>query len=86
MEDRAGRETTMSKSVIQDWVESQVLLQDSELRCVRYRVFREGERHYQEVSDLDGNAVHTLELPDGMRLDRASYEVLLRYVMTDAAA
>ncbi len=76
----------MSKSVIQDWVESRVLLQDSEMCHVRYRVFRAGERHYQEVADLDGNTVHTLELPEGTRLDRASYEVLLRYVMTDAAA
>ncbi|MEO1202821.1 MAG: hypothetical protein AAFX10_08945 [Pseudomonadota bacterium] len=76
----------MSKSVIQDWVESKVMLTNHELRCMRYRVFRESDRLYQEVCDLDGNPVHTLELPDGISLDRSSYEVMLRYVMSDAAA
>ena len=30
--------------------------------------------------------IHTLELPDGMRLDQSSYEVLLRYVLVDVVA
>ena len=76
----------MSKSLIQDWTNSKVLLQEDTMCDVRYRVFRDGDRHYQEVVELDGTPVHTLELPEGMRLDRSSYEVLLRYVMSDAAA
>ena len=76
----------MSKTVIQDWVESEVMLQQDETCMVKYRVFRDGERHYQEVQHLDDSPIHVLELPEGMRLDRSSYEVLLRYVMSDAAA
>ena len=76
----------MSKSVIQDWVESEVLMQQGETREVKYRVYREKDRHYLEVCTASDEHVHTLELPDGMRLDRPSYEVLLRYVMADAAA
>jgi len=76
----------MSKAVIQDWVESEVMLSGDDIRQVRYRVFRDGERHYQEVRGPDESPIHVLELPDGMRLDRSSYEVLLRYVLSDAAA
>jgi hypothetical protein len=80
------RENTMSKCVIQDWVESEVLLQQGETRHVKYRVYRESDRHYQEVCTTSDEHVHTLELPEGMRLDMSSYEVLLRYVLSDIAA
>ena len=76
----------MSKSVIQDWEESDVLLHQGEIQRVKYRVYREAARNFQEVHTVDDDHVHTLELPEGMRLDRSSYEVLLRYVLADAAA
>ena len=48
-----------------------------------YRVYRNGDKHFQEICELDNSPIHTLELPDGMKLDKSSYEVLLRYVLVD---
>jgi hypothetical protein len=53
---------------------------------VKYRVYREQDKHFLEVCDDADTHIHTLELPDGMKLDRTSYEVLLRYVLLDLAA
>ena len=76
----------MADATIQDWTESQVLLKFDDHRDVKYRVFRHGERMYQEIRDLDDTHVHTLEIPEGMKMARSSYEVLLRYVLLDIIA
>ncbi len=76
----------MSAATIQDWTESQVLLSYGQARDVKYRVYRNGEKHFQEIRDFDDSPIHTLELPDGMKLDKSSYEVLLRYVLLDVVA
>ena len=76
----------MAVKTIQDWTESTVLLKYDNHRDVRYRVYRDGENVYQEINDLDGTAIHTLEIPDGMKLDITSYEVMLRYVLLDILA
>ena len=76
----------MSQALIQDWTESQVLLNMGRQRTVKYRVFRNGNRAFQQISETDNTPIHTLELPEGMKLDRSSYEVLLRYVLTDVVA
>lgn len=76
----------MQKTTIQDWISSQVLLSYGTHREVKYRVYRSGERHFQEICNPDSTPIHTLELPDGMKLDRGSYEVLLRYVLLDVLA
>jgi len=76
----------MSNAIVQDWTLSDVPLQNNNQKAVRYRVYREGERHFQEIQDPAGAPIHTLELPDGMRLDTSSYEVLLRYVLLDVVA
>ena len=76
----------MAESMIQDWTESQVLLKYNEARDVKYRVFRDGETLYQEICEQDDTPIHTIEIPDGMKLDRTSYEVLLRYVLLDVVA
>jgi len=57
-----------------------------DFRAVQYRVYRDGARNFQEICERDGTPIHTLELPDGMKLDRGSYEVLLRYVLVDVVA
>jgi hypothetical protein len=75
----------MERAMIQDWTRSDVPIKAGS-RAVMYRVYREGERHYQEICDSNGAEIHTLELPDGMKLDRGSYEVLLRYVLVDLVA
>ena len=76
----------MTQATIQDWTDSQVLLQSGNQQDVKYRVYREGGKHFQEIQDPKGQHIHTLELPDGMRLDSSSYEVLLRYVLLDVVA
>ena len=76
----------MAVATIQDWTESQVLLKYDHHRDVKYRVYRDGETIYQEIRDLDDKPLHTLEIPDGMKLSRSSYEVMLRYVLLDVIA
>lgn len=76
----------MSKATIQDWTETQVQLKFDKQRDVKYLVFRENDTHFIELQELDGTAIHTLELPEGMKLDKASYSVLLRYVLLDVVA
>ncbi len=76
----------MSQAMIQDWTNSQVLLKYDEARDVKYRVFRSKGTLFQEIREVDDTPIHTLELPEGMKLDRNSYEVLLRYVLLDVVA
>ena len=76
----------MERAMIQDWTPSKVPMKFGDFRTVQYRVYRDGSRHFQEIRENDGSPIHTLELPDGMTLDRGSYEVLLRYVLVDVVA
>jgi hypothetical protein len=76
----------MDRATIQEWTESEVLLKYDQHRDVKYQVYREEDRHYLEMRDPEDTHIHTLELPEGMRLDRSSYEVLLRYVLLDVVA
>ena len=76
----------MERATIQDWTLSKVPMKVGDYREVEYRVYRDGEKHFQEIRDSGGAPIHTLELPEGMKLDRGSYEVLLRYVLVDVVA
>ena len=76
----------MTRATIQDWTDSIVLLKFDQHRDVRYKVYRDGDKNFLEIRGADDTHVHTLELPDGMKLDRTSYEVLLRYVLLDVVA
>jgi len=76
----------MTLSTIQDWTESQVLLKFNEARDVKYRVYRNSGTVFQEICEADDTPIHTLELPNDMKLDKNSYEVLLRYVLLDVVA
>lgn len=78
---RDGR--TMNTHVIQDWTSTQVPMKYGDGRNVRYKVFQNGKRLYQEIRDIDDNLIHILELPQGMAMEKSSYEVLLRYVLVD---
>jgi hypothetical protein len=75
----------MERATIHDWTFSKVPMKAG-FREVQYRVYRDGDKAYQEIRDTEGAPIHTLELPDGMKLDRGSYEVLLRYVLVDVVA
>ncbi len=81
-----SKENIMGRATIQDWTNSQVLLSSGNPRDVKYRIYRDNGKHFQEIRELDDSPIHTLELPDGMKLDRSSYEVLLRYVLMDVVA
>ena len=76
----------MERATIQEWTMSKVPMKVGGYREVQYRVYRDGGKHFQEIREADGAPVHTLELPEGMKLDRSSYEVLLRYVLIDVVA
>ncbi len=73
-------------ATIQDWTESTVLLKYDQQRSVKYRVYRDQSGIFQEICDASGRPIHTLEIPDGMKLDKSSYEVMLRYVLLDVVA
>ena len=73
----------MDTKVIQDWTSSEVPLKPGAYRHVRYKVYKSGTRLFQEIRDSDDSPIHTLELPQGMVMERSSYEVLLRYVLLD---
>ena len=75
----------MTTCVIQDWTASQVPLKVGEQRSVRYKVYRQGAKLFQEIRNPDNSPIHTLELPPGMAMERSSYEVLLRFVLSDVA-
>lgn len=77
----------MSRATIQEWTDSRVPLQFDQQREIRYRVYREGGTHFLEMREPSDDAhIHTLELPEGLKLERTSYEVLLRYVLLDVVA
>lgn len=73
----------MAKATIQDWTDSVVLLKSDQHKDVKYQVYRDHEKHFLEMRDPENAHIHTLELPDGMKLEKSSYEVLLRYVLVD---
>jgi len=73
----------MTSHVVQDWTDSRVPMKYGPARDVRYKVYKEGTRLYQEIRNIDDEPIHTLELPQGMALEKSSYEVLLRYVLVD---
>jgi hypothetical protein len=50
---------------------------------VRYKVYWDGAKLLQEITDPDDSPIHTLELPPGLVMEKQSYEVLLRYVLLD---
>lgn len=79
-------EYDMARAIILDWTDASVQLKFDAHRDVKYQVYRDDGRHYLEVRDVSDELIHTLELPDGMKLDQSSYSVLLRYVLLDLAA
>jgi hypothetical protein len=76
----------MSNEVVQDWTDSTVLLKYSEHKDVRYKVYRDGAKLLQEITNPDDTPIRTLELPPGLVMEKQSYEVLLRYVLLDVLA
>ncbi len=76
----------MTTCVIQDWTDSQVPLKLGQPRDVRYKIYREGSRLYQEIRNRDNSPIRTLELPADIAMDKSSYEVLLRFVLVSTGS
>ena len=75
--------SAMNTDVIQDWTDTQVPLKFGDSRDVRYKVFKDGTRRFQEIRDSDGTLIRRMELPQGMALKKISFEALLRHVLVD---
>jgi hypothetical protein len=76
----------MSGATIQSWTNAHVWLETGEAVDVKYQVFRSGKKCFLEMCDAAGEPIHTLELPDGVKLDKSSYDVFLRYILLDVVA
>ena len=76
----------MDRATILDWTDAQVQLKLNDYRDVKYQVYRDASKHFLEMRSSEDEPIHTLELPDGMKLDQSSYQVLLRYVLLDVVA
>ena len=59
----------MIRAKILDWTDAQVQLKFDEHRDVKYQVYRDGMKHFLEMRSMDEEPIHTLELPDGMKLN-----------------
>ena len=67
----------MEKATIQEWTDSSVPLDFDQQRRVRYRVYRESERHFLEVREpADDSHIHTLELPEGLKRAPKSAKII----------
>lgn len=73
----------MTRQVIQNWTNSQVQLGYGGQRDVKYTVYKDGDTVFQAIAEIDGTPVHILELPEGLALEKSSFEVMLRYVLVD---
>ena len=73
----------MDIEVLKDWTTARVPMGRGDNRDVRYQVFQNGTRLYQEIRDAEDKLIHMLELPEGMAMNESSYEVLCRYVLVD---
>jgi hypothetical protein len=73
----------MNIEVLKDWTTARVPVNSGNSRDVRYQVFQNGTRLFQEIRDTDDKLIHMLELPEGIAMNESSYEVLCRYVLVD---
>ena len=76
----------MGRATIQNWTDTEVPLKFGVQREVKYQVYREDGVHFLDIRNADESPIHTLELPEALKLEKASYEVLLRYVLMDVVA
>lgn len=72
----------MTPQVVQDWTEIRI----DDDTVYQYRVTKDGTDYNQQVRRPDGVEVGAFDLPEGVKMDRQSYEVLLRYALSQTAA
>lgn len=76
----------MNERVLQDWTESEGRLDGASPVSVEYRIIRIDGALMQQIRDRGGRHLTTCELPEGLRMDRQSYEVMLQYALSQLAA
>ncbi|MEL7538599.1 MAG: hypothetical protein AAFX44_01025 [Pseudomonadota bacterium] len=74
----------MDHQIIQDW--TRALDGDDTLAPFEYRVVRVDDQCQQQVRDETGTVIGSILLPDGVRMDRQSFDVMLRFALTQIAA
>lgn len=75
----------MYMDVIQDWTDTIVELNPGEIRDVKYKVFTDGSRRFQEIREADGTLIRKQELPVGMVNGKISFEASVRHVLSQLA-
>ena len=75
----------INNDLIQDWTDTQVPLKLGDSHDVRYKVFKNGTRLFQEIREIDGTLIRKMELPQGMVIKKISFEVLCRHLLSDVA-
>ncbi len=73
----------MALQVVQDWTDAPV---HTDGNTYSYRVVRDEDQYQQEVRRADGINVGRFDLPEGVKKDKQSYEVLLRFALSQIAA
>ena len=72
--------------VLQDWTPGTGRFGSEANATVEYRIFRDGNAVHQELRTADGDAIGVFQLPEGIRCDRQSYEVMLRFALSQMNA
>lgn len=76
----------MNEEIVQDWVGSQLKGFANSEETIEYRIIRSSENFVQEVRSAEGRFIGAIELPDGIAMNKQSYEVMLRYALARLAA
>lgn len=74
----------MNVKVIQSWANAPSLGSDAE--NIEYQVIKNGDKYQQQLRNTSGEMLGTFDLPEGVRMDRQSYEVLLAFALSQVAA
>ncbi len=74
----------MTNQVVQDWSKPTTLGSDG--NDIEYRVVKIGAVYKQQLRKTDGEAMGSFDLPEGVRMDKQSYEVLLKFALSQVAA
>ncbi|MEM7278354.1 MAG: hypothetical protein AAF385_09525 [Pseudomonadota bacterium] len=74
----------MNVNVIQSWTGAPSL--GSSAENIEYQVIKNGDKYQQQLRNTSGEMLGTFDLPEGVRMDKQSYEVLLAFALSQVAA
>ena len=76
----------MNEEIIQDWTTGQTKHSTDPTIQIEYRIIRAQDGCIQEVRSAAGRFIGAIELPDGIAMNKQSYEVMLKYALASLAA